>query len=240
MTTKGTTARPAPPPLKAARFSGRSISAQSFDLLTRTRGVWLNAGAALLRASSVVHEQATLDYRREIAMNRRAREEQRKYDAEWDYSPIGAHAVFLAALGAENAIKAVIIGDLPFIPSGGGTGVLPKDITKNGHDLVALAQRAKMTFQREEEKDALRAGKIIIEAFGRYPSPTKHTEWDDGFVYQPTPLCAAYERIFFTCVEECARRQSTKAKVTSGDEARMLAEWTTHYKRKTRLRLPKP
>jgi hypothetical protein len=189
--------------VQAVEFSDRHVPAWSFDMSIRMGESWLQPGAALLRASRVVMRQCLLDGSR-----------QKKAIESWkpgdDMPPMLAQlhleVLFLAAFAVENALKAVIAGGMSFLPPNSApSGELPAQL--RGHDLCELAIRAGIMANDEDEKEALKRGQNFTEWLGRYPSPIAHDEQHSSVsVADLRSPVAAYERLFFRCVEEVARR----------------------------------
>jgi hypothetical protein len=210
-------------PGMAANFSDEHIEPAVFDQDVRSGDNWVRKGSSLLRAARAVMRQVYLDYIQRM-------------DALQDSRPgvrdeVVHQAIFLAALAVENGLKAVIAEEMQVVPPT-RPGVLPEEL--RGHDLLDLAsaQRADMAPVDEHEREALKRGQNYIEWLGRYPSTAAHDEHHTRAAVDVNAMFAAYERLFFRCVEESERRKYLRlgyAEDKAATEAasyRALFEWS--------------
>lgn len=163
------------------RFDDHHVDDATFTLLIGSPFNWLLVGAKLLRASRAVLKRLEDDASR-IFANRYA-------------AGVGPPAVMLAAMGCENALKALCVARRP-IPV---VSKLPKWL--QGHDLEALAAKAQYRAASAAERDAIRDGEHFITWAGRYPA-TKDADQQPGRHGYRTPgLSATYAAIYLSCAE---------------------------------------
>jgi hypothetical protein len=192
-------------PVHAAQFSDKHIPAWSFDMLVRQGDSWLTSGASLLRASHAVMRQCLVDG----SQLKATVQNWKPGDEDLPSSPASLHleVLLLAAFALENALKAVIAATLVLSPPPNPpSGELPPDLKSKGHDLLDLAARVSIAPNDNHEEEALKRGQNFTEWLGRYPTPVAHDEHHSGLDIPDlrVPL-AAYERLFFRCVEAVAR-----------------------------------
>lgn len=212
----GPAPRDAAGPLRAMA-SGFSIpeghlNAEQWELTLRGSTNWLDSSASLLRAARTVEQ-------------RRAADE--SLLASTGLAHQSAQVVLLAALGVENALKAVIVSrigaDDPL------TAAFPGGMKT--HALNQLAVRAQVKALDPNEEFVLECGDLFVEWIGRYPVAARPEEQVAPSYHQAVCL-AASERIFYRCVEICGREIHARHGAYVLDLAEWLVEFDAVYRRR--------
>jgi hypothetical protein len=171
-------------PGAATNFSDEYVDPKDFDRDVRSSDNWVRVGASDLRAARAVMRQLHLDC-----------------TGSNDRDVIINQALFLAAFAVENGLKAVIVERHHAALNNAPSGSLPDRL--RGHDLADLASAALADIAPadDHERDALKRGQNYTEWLGRYATPVKHREHHSRAAVNAVLLFAAYERLFFRCVE---------------------------------------
>jgi hypothetical protein len=198
--------------------SGLRTDAQSFDALVRNPDAWLRKSAELFRASMAVLRQWAIDQAAfEAAV---ARAEQAAADSLdiCSFAYVGHQAMFLGALGAENAIKAVIVArrDPATFPPGVVMTQVPTALGR--HNLEQLAAMARGVGQNAGETEVLRHGEMVISWLGRYPVDVAGEVMPTMHQFHPQRFVGACGQIWQRCLEAVADR-------TQRNSGQLVAEY---------------